>query len=81
MIEPYRKAKGENGEDTEAKINSLLNLHNRVIEFATLYPDRQITKTALTKTDGFSFSRPLLETYLNALSEQIADYNQSLAPK
>ena len=75
------KTRGENGEELDVKINSLLNLHNRVIEFATLYPDRPITKTALTKTDGFSFSRPLLETYLNALNEQIADYNQSLAPK
>ena len=67
------------GRDVAVKINSLLNLHNRVIEFATLYPDKLITKTALSKTDGFSFSRPLLEIYLNKiLPEQIAEYNRNI---
>ena len=74
-------SKDPDGKEIFVKINSLLNLHNRVIEFATLYPDRAITKTALTKTSGFSFSRPLLETYLNVLSDQISAYNQSLINK
>ena len=74
-------SKDHDGKEIFVKINSLLNLHNRVIEFATLSPDRAITNTALTKTSGFSFSRPLLETYLNVLSEQISAYNQSLISK